>query len=40
VAAVSVGGPSQRLPAARLRELAPLVVKAAAAISEGLGYRP
>jgi IclR family acetate operon transcriptional repressor len=40
VAAVSVGGPSQRLPAARLRELAPVVVKAAAAISEGLGYRP
>ena len=39
VAAVSAGGPSQRLPAARQREAAPLVVKAAQRISLGLGYR-
>ena len=38
-AAVSVGGPSRRLPQARLRELAPAVQATAGRISAGLGYR-
>lgn len=39
-AAVSVSGPSYRVPLARLDELGALVVAAAAEISSRLGYRP
>ncbi|MEO8202121.1 MAG: IclR family transcriptional regulator [Gemmatimonadota bacterium] len=38
VAAVSVGGPSARLPAERLRELLPILLEATASISRSLGY--
>ena len=40
VAAVSVGAPSIRLNAARMREVSPLVMQTAAQISRSLGYRP
>lgn len=38
VAAVSVGGPSDRLPTDKLREMLPLLLAATAAISRRLGY--
>jgi DNA-binding IclR family transcriptional regulator len=40
VASIGVGGPSSRMPAEVFEKLAPLVVEAAARISERLGYRP
>jgi DNA-binding IclR family transcriptional regulator len=40
VASISVSGPSQRLTATRIEEIAPLVINRAAEISRRLGYKP
>jgi len=40
VASISVSGPSQRMTATRLEEIAPLVMDRAAEISRRLGYKP
>jgi IclR family KDG regulon transcriptional repressor len=40
VASISVSGPSQRMTASRIEEVAPLVMQRAAEISRRLGYRP
>ncbi|HEX5438406.1 MAG TPA: IclR family transcriptional regulator [Gemmatimonadaceae bacterium] len=39
-AALSVGGPSSRIPAARITELTAMVCRSAARVSHQLGYRP
>ena len=40
VGSISVSGPSQRVTAARIEEIAPLVMERAAEISRRLGYKP
>jgi len=40
VASISVSGPSQRMTAARIEEIAPLVMERAAEISRRVGYKP
>ncbi|MBI3763359.1 MAG: IclR family transcriptional regulator [Chloroflexi bacterium] len=40
VGAISIGGPSHRLPAKRIQEVAPLVKQAAERISHKLGFKP